>query len=320
LKFLVTLLMALLPMIGNAQTNGVANCQVNPGACQTAPTPSTCPSGFNWTLAVKGYAHCAKTNTEYRSRSCPSGTEGDWEQMRTVIVYVDGSTSPGAWTTTYKNCTAIPPPSCSNGATNYPACDDNIPKTCSNGATNYPACDNNSGGGGGGGTCVNGAIDYPTCTPPVVVAPDPGCTPTYTASSTSQACSGGQAGSIITHFQTNSCTKEMTQTGQDNSCSCPSGTTWDGTSCKQNEPPKCSNGATDYPTCTQLPAVQCPKPEPWCRFVNGQSGEYNYGTWEWGYTTYDGPNCAVVPDNAWGSCDQDMSGPNRGCTGCPAGF
>ena len=221
MKYIFTLLLALLPMIGGAQTNGAANCQVNPSACQAAPTPSTCPSGFSWTLGSKGYAHCAKTTTETRSRSCPSGTEGDWEQERTVTSYVDGTSNAGSWTTTYKSCEAIPPPSCSNGAGNYPACDDNQPKSCSNGATNFPACDNNTGGGGGGGgtttcpagqhlsggvcvpdsgSCSNGASDWPTCTPP--------------------SCSNGAT----------------------NYPMC-------------NSFPPCTNGANDPPTCSNVPVV-----------------------------------------------------------------
>jgi hypothetical protein len=251
LKYLIALFFALLPLFGGAQTaqaqSAQVDCKVNPSACQAAPTPSTCPTGKHWTLMGNGIAHCVLNDPvcpagttelthdwlgnpscfvliisyEDRSKSCPSGTDGTWEQQRKVTTHADGTKTYGSWTTTYKDCAAPPAPpeptTCSNGASDYPTCTTPTtppPGVCTNGGTDYPTCtapstpttptDPQTG------VCSNGANDYPTCTPPTT---------------TPAVCSNGAK---------------------------------DYPTCTPPPPPTCPNGAKNYPTCTiEAPQVTC---------------------------------------------------------------
>ena len=107
MKFLLIFVVALLPLMSRAQTAQQPNCTVNPGACQSAPVPSTCLPAHHWTLMGSGIAHCVADDpvcpggtelthdwlgnpscfvliitTETRPRSCPSGQQGSKEQER----------------------------------------------------------------------------------------------------------------------------------------------------------------------------------------------------------------------------------------------
>jgi hypothetical protein len=249
-KTLISILFSVLPLFAAAQTN----CTVNPGACQTPPIPSTCPTGQHWTNIGSPVAHCVaddppcvngtvshdsqgnpiscvpnaptvtSTYPDGRTLGCSAGYSGYREQERTCSVWSDGHTSCGGFVTVDDQCTAnaaAPPPPPPPAPTP---------------------------------TCSNGAADYPTCTPPSGPTPPPPPAPTPTPT-----CSNGAA---------------------------------DYPTCTPPAPPTCANGANNYPLCTFAatppPPPTCPDTVVQCGFE-----QKSVIVWTIYTTTYSGPNCTA---------------------------
>jgi len=253
-----------------------ADCSITPSTCQAAPIPSTCPPGKHWTTMGSGIAHCVLDDpvcgagtelthdalgnpscfvlivtTQSKNKSCPAGYSGTIEQERTKTQHADGSISYGSWHTVYDGCEADPPPPASPPPVDPPP-----------------------------------ALPPPVTPPPVTTpppAPGPGgdppvaCTPVYTTSSSTDYCSGGKVGAIITNYATNSCTGAQTVTGQSGSCACPSGTSWNGSQCVSAPPP---------------PAPSCPPPGTYCDTWGGSDGSlWDAPPMGYGKIIYSGPTC-----------------------------
>lgn len=158
---------------------------------------------------------------------CPNGATN---YPDCTVACLNGATNPPECTLACSNgavdypaCTVVEPPGvCDNGATNYPVCT----FSCSNGATNYPECTV---------SCLNGATNPPECT---VVNPPNTCSNGATNyPECTIACLNGSANPPI-------CTTDAPPSVCINGATNPMACTIGGGG------GSCTNGATNYPTCT----------------------------------------------------------------------
>lgn len=224
--------------VGSWNTSSCSAPASPPPPTEVPPPTSSCTESS--TVSTKscgpGFSGFIKTTT---TKLCPTGSTTQEENSCQPLTCSNGASN-------YPTCTL----ECANGASDYPTC---TPK-CANGATDYPVCSpvsepcketetsvSQSCGSGYVGTrdvvttklcpsgtstrtvdncsCANGGTNYPTCTPP--------CEEKYSSSTFS--CGGGFTG-----------TKTIVTTQL-----CPTGTKTD-----TIDNCGCSNGASDYPTCT----------------------------------------------------------------------
>jgi len=126
-------LLGLLPVASSGAAQALQ--AINPGLAQTAPIPSTCPPGKDWTTMGSGIAHCVADDPvctgstelthdalgnpscfaliiveEDRETGCTGGKVGSRYQVRNRITHANGSVTYSAWKTVSNDCTAPPPP------------------------------------------------------------------------------------------------------------------------------------------------------------------------------------------------------------------
>lgn len=269
--FLKHLFFSFLVLTGSAVAHA-QDCSVNPGACQPKPIPSECPAGKHWVTTGTGIAHCV-TNDPV----CTGGT-----------VVHDAIGEP-QYCQTSEDRTA----SCPAGYSGYKDQTRTV-KTALDGTKSY----------GSWTTTYNGCEK------------DPEPTPAPSAGTGDQGGNTGTSNPATPSTGTGSgSTNPSTGSGDPSPATPPTGT---GTTPVLGDPPTgggstmtCSNGATNYPTCT-LPVTYT------CKIIK----EYTY------LTACGGPNDSQryiweafrVCNGSDGSLTKTSMGePQDGVRGCGAG-